>query len=99
MSIPFSQGKIQGKERKNVLQAVQRQAKAAASEAIKPVLQEFLEAEVCASLDERKERHGTAVVGRARSTGSVDTADVRMPTSSRVTAIIGEVWKRLGPSQ
>lgn len=54
MSIPFSPGKIQGKERKDVLQAVQKQAKAAACAAIKPVLQEFLEAEVCAKLGREK---------------------------------------------
>lgn len=54
MSIPFSPGKIQGKERKDVLQAVQKQAKAAACAAIKIVLQEFLEAEVCAKLGREK---------------------------------------------
>ncbi len=54
MSIPFSQGKLQGKERKNVLQAVQEQAKAAARAAIRPVLQEFLETEVCAKLGREK---------------------------------------------
>jgi hypothetical protein len=37
-----------------VLQSVQKQAKAAACEAIKPVLQEFLEAEVCAKLGREK---------------------------------------------
>src|SRR5260221_587974 len=61
MSIPFSQGKLQGKERKDVLQAVQGQAKAAACEAIKPVLQEFLEAEGNAKLGRKKgaSRHST----------------------------------------
>lgn len=54
MSIPFSQGKLQGKERKHVLQAVQEQAKAAARAAIRPVLQEFLETEVCAKLGREK---------------------------------------------
>lgn len=54
MSIAFSPEKIQGKERKDVLQAVQKQAKAAACAAIKPVLQEFLEAEVCAKLGREK---------------------------------------------
>jgi len=54
MSIPFSQGKLQGKERKNVLQAVQEQAKAAACAAIRPVIQEFLETEVCAKLGREK---------------------------------------------
>src|SRR5258708_30981323 len=54
MSIAFSQGKIQGKERKNVLQAVQEQAKVAACEAIKPILEAVLEAEVSAKLGREK---------------------------------------------
>jgi hypothetical protein len=54
MSIPFSQGKLQGEERKNVLQTVQEQVKAAAREAIRPVLQEFLETKVCAKLGREK---------------------------------------------
>jgi hypothetical protein len=54
MSIPFSQGKLQADERKTILQAVQKQAKAAALKAIRPVLKEFLEAEV------------TTKVGRAK---------------------------------
>ncbi len=96
MSIPFSQGKLQGKERKHVLQAVQEQAKAAARAAIRPVLQEFLETEVCAKLGREKEKHGTSVASCARSTGSVGTADVGMPTSSRATAIIAGVSQRVG---
>lgn len=43
MSLRFSQGKLQGAERKSVLQEVQKQAKAAALVAIKPVLTTFLE--------------------------------------------------------
>jgi hypothetical protein len=43
MSIRFSQGKLQGAERKSVLQEVRRQAKAAAIMAIKPVLASFTE--------------------------------------------------------
>ena len=54
MSISFSQGKLQADERKTIMQVVQKQAKAAALEAIRPVLMEFLEAEV------------TAKVGRAK---------------------------------
>jgi putative transposase len=54
MSIPFSQGKLQGEERKNVWQAVQAQAKAAARAAVQPVLEEFLEAEVTAKLGREK---------------------------------------------
>jgi hypothetical protein len=51
MSIRFSQGKPQAAERKNVLQEVQKQAKAAALMAIKPVLTTFLEEEVTVKLD------------------------------------------------
>lgn len=54
MSRPFSPGKFRGKERKEVLQAVQGQAKAAACEAITRVLQEFLEAEVRAKRGREK---------------------------------------------
>ena len=50
MSITFSQGKLQADERKTILQTVQKQAKAAALEAIRPVLREFLEAEVTGKL-------------------------------------------------
>jgi hypothetical protein len=41
MNLPFSQGKLQGEEHKNVLKAVQEQAKVAASAAIKPILEAF----------------------------------------------------------
>ncbi len=54
MSITFSQGKLQADERKTILQTVQKQAKAAALKAIKPVLKEFLEAEVTAKLGRAK---------------------------------------------
>jgi hypothetical protein len=54
MSIRFSQGKLQGAERKNVLQEVQKQAKAAALMAIQPVLTTFLEEEVTAKLGRQK---------------------------------------------
>jgi putative transposase len=54
MSITFSQGKLQAAERKTILQAVQQQAKAAALQAIRPVLSEFLEAEVTAKLGRAK---------------------------------------------
>ena len=48
MSIPFSQGKLQAGERQSILQTVQEQAKAAALNAIRPVLKGFLQAEVTA---------------------------------------------------
>ncbi len=54
MSIPFSQGKLQAAERQTILQTVQQQAKAAALQAIRPVLKEFLEAEVTAKLGRAK---------------------------------------------
>ena len=54
MSITFSQGKLQGDERKTIIQAVQKQAKAAALQAIRPVLKGFLEAEVTVKLGREK---------------------------------------------
>ena len=65
MSFSFSQGKLQGEERKKVLQSVQEQAKAAALAAIQLILQEFLEAEVNAKLGGEKgdPRH---IRGKAR---------------------------------
>jgi len=54
MSIPFSQGKLQADERKTIIQVVQKQMKAAALEAIRPVLREFLEAEVTVKLGRAK---------------------------------------------
>jgi len=54
MSIPFSQGKLQADERKTIVQVVQKQMKAAALEAIRPVLREFLEAEVTVKLGRAK---------------------------------------------
>src|SRR5438270_9350159 len=54
MSIPFSQGKLQADERKTIIQAVQKQAKAAALQAIRPVLKGFLEAEVTVKLGREK---------------------------------------------
>jgi len=54
MSISFSQGKLQAEERQTILQTVQKQAKAAALNAIRPVLMGFLEAEVTAKLARAK---------------------------------------------
>ena len=54
MSITFSQGKLQADERQTILQTVQKQAKAAALQAIRPVLKGFLEAEVTAKLGRAK---------------------------------------------
>src|SRR6266702_1717220 len=54
MSISFSQGKLQADERKSIIQVVQKQAKAAALNAIRPVLMGCLEAEVTAKLGRAK---------------------------------------------
>lgn len=54
MSISFSSGKLQGQERKEILQAVQQQAKTAACVAIKAILEALLEAEVSAKLGREK---------------------------------------------
>jgi hypothetical protein len=48
------QGKLQGQERSKVIQEVQKQAKAAAIAAIKPVITAFLEAEQTAKLGREK---------------------------------------------
>jgi Transposase, Mutator family len=54
MSIAVSISHLQRKERKEILETVQRQAKAAALEVIHPILTEFLEAEVELKLDRKK---------------------------------------------
>jgi putative transposase len=54
MSIHFSQGKLQGQERTSILQEVQKQAKAAALQAINPIITAFLEAEQQAKLGREK---------------------------------------------
>jgi putative transposase len=54
MSIHFTQGKLQGQERREVLQEVQQQVKMAALAAIKPVLTAFLQAEQQAKLGREK---------------------------------------------
>jgi hypothetical protein len=54
MSLRFTQGKLQGQERSEVIQEVQKQAKAAAIAAIKPVITAFLEAEQTAKLGREK---------------------------------------------
>ncbi len=54
MSRHFTQGKLQGQERTEVLQEVQQQVKLAALAAIKPVLTAFLQAEQQAKLGREK---------------------------------------------
>jgi putative transposase len=54
MSIAVSISHLQGKERKEILATVQQQAKAAALEAIHPILTDFLEAEVEVKLGRKK---------------------------------------------
>ncbi len=65
MSIRFAQGKLKGEERTSILQEIQRQAKAAALTAVKPVFTTFLEAEVTAKLG-RSKRDPRQVSGQAR---------------------------------
>ncbi len=65
MSIPFSQGKLQGEERKSVLQAVQEHARVAARAAIKPILEAFCEAEVSAKLG-REKGESRRITGKSR---------------------------------
>ena len=62
MSIPISIKHLQGKERKEIIEAVQRQAKTAALQAIQPVLTGFLEAEVALKLGREKgaNRHSSS---------------------------------------
>jgi putative transposase len=54
MSIQFSQGKLQGQERKQIIEEVQKQLQTAAVAAITTVLEAFLEAEVTAKLGREK---------------------------------------------
>jgi hypothetical protein len=54
MSIRFSPGKLQGEERRVIVQEVQRQAKTAVLQALQPVLKGFLEEEVTAKLGREK---------------------------------------------
>jgi hypothetical protein len=54
MSIHFSQGKLIGQERKDVIEEVQQQMQEAALAAITVILQTFLEAEVTAKLGREK---------------------------------------------
>lgn len=53
-SIPFSQGKLRGEERKKVVEAVQRHLQTAVLEAVRPVLSMFLEMEVTIKLGREK---------------------------------------------
>jgi hypothetical protein len=54
MSIHFSQGKLNGQERKEVIEEVQKRMREAALAAIKLILEAFLEAEVSAKLGREK---------------------------------------------
>ena len=54
MSISFTPDKLQASERKRIIEVVQKEAKAAALNAIRPVLMDFLEAEVTAKLGRTK---------------------------------------------
>src|SRR5205823_771300 len=65
MSIHFLPGKLEGQERKTIIQTVQKQLQEAAIEAIKPLLTQFCEEEVTAKLG-RGQRHPRRVSGQAR---------------------------------
>ena len=54
MSIHFSQGKLNGQERKEVIEEVQKRMREAAKASIKLILEAFLEAEVTAKLGREK---------------------------------------------
>jgi putative transposase len=54
MSIQFLPGKLKGEERKTIIQKVQTELKAAAIEAIKPLLTQFCEEEVSVKLGRQK---------------------------------------------
>src|SRR5437763_13618397 len=65
MSIHFLPGKLEGQERKTIIQAVQKQLQEAAIEAIRPLLTQFCEAEVTAKLG-RGQRHPRQVSRQER---------------------------------
>ena len=54
MSIHFSQGKLQSQERTSIIQEVQKEMKAVALGAIKPLIRAFLEAEQQVKLGREK---------------------------------------------
>jgi hypothetical protein len=65
MSRQFLPGKLQGEERKTIIQHVQKQLKEAALEAIRPLLTQFCEEEVTAKLG-RGRPSARRVSGQAR---------------------------------
>ena len=65
MSIQFSQGKLQGEERKTILQQVQSHMQKAAQEAVRGVVSKVVEAEVTAKLG-REKGQSRVVNGQAR---------------------------------
>jgi hypothetical protein len=65
MSIQFLSGKLQGEERKTIVQRVQKELKEAAMGAIKPLLTAFCEEEVTAQLG-RGPRRCRQVSGQVR---------------------------------
>ena len=65
MSIQFLAGKLQGEERKEIIQEVQQQLKEAVIGAVRPLLTEFCEQEVTAKLG-RGQRSPRRVSGHSR---------------------------------
>ncbi len=91
MSIQFTQGKIQGQERKEVLQEVQKRVKSEALRAIKPVLTAFWKLNKRPSWDERKGNPDEKAQSRERSIGSVGMVGVGTPINLHVMGITAGV--------
>ena len=89
MSIQFLSGKLQGEERKEIIQEVQKHLQKAAIGAIRPLLTEFCEQEVTAKLG-REPRSPRRVSGQGREIDwQCAFVAVGMRTNSRVMGIIG----------
>jgi len=88
MSRQFVAGKLQGEERRAIIQGVQKQMQEAALGAIRPLLTEFCEEEVTAKLGRGNESHDESVGKPTRLSGSVDIVAVGMRTPSREMDII-----------
>ena len=88
MSRPFSQGKLQGEQRRIIVQEVQRAAKTAVLQALQPLLRGFLEEEVTAKLG-REKGEVRRVSGQAREIDwQCTNVSATMPTTLRVMGSI-----------
>ena len=97
MSIQFSQGKLLGETRRNVLKAIQKEMQESAVKAIAGVVELFLEEEVTAKLGRKKGqlRRVTSQV-RAIDWRCAGLLDVMMPINSYGMDITVEVWRPVG---